>query len=224
MGLRVQEGVDFEIIDPNKDNRYSTYWHAYHALTERKGISPEVAKILTRTSPTIIGALTVHLGDADTMICGAIGRYHIHLDHIRQILALTKKNRNKLAALSVLIRVASCFITDPYVNADPTLEQICQMTSLQTKFADLALLPKSPFCPIPGFGAGTTDSACKMRQATAWLHANVPDLEVEGEMHADAALSESIRMSIFPNSKLPREAKLLIMPTTLTLLTLPLTW
>lgn len=214
LGLRLKEGTDFEIIDPNKDSRYDRYWHAYHHLTERKGISPDVARILTRTSPTIIGALTVHLGDADTMICGAIGRYHIHLDHIRQIFGCDQENREDLAALGVLIREDGVlFICDPYVNPKPSLKQICQMT---LKAADqvrrFGITPKVALLSHSSFGAGATESAVKMRQATAWLQHNAPDLEVEGEMHADAALSEAIRQHIFPNSKLQGQANLLIMP------------
>lgn len=214
LSLRIKEGEDFEIIDPNKDIRYNRYWQAYHELTQRKGISPDVAKILTRTSPTVIGALTVHLGDADTMICGAIGRYHIHLEHIRQIFGFDDEYRNKLAALGVLIREDGIlFITDPYVNPDPSLEQICQMTLMAAdQVRRFGLTPKVALLSHSSFGAGTTPSACKMRQATAWLHANASDLEVEGEMHADAALSEVIRQQIFPNSKLQGQANLLIMP------------
>jgi malate dehydrogenase (oxaloacetate-decarboxylating)(NADP+) len=214
LGLRLKEGSDFEIIDPSKDSRYDRYWHAYHELTERKGISPDIARILTRTSPTIIGSLTVHLGDADTMICGAIGRYRVHLDHIRQIFNFDQESREDLAALGVLIREDGVlFICDPYVTPNPSLEQICKMT---LKAADqvrrFGITPKVALLSHSSFGAGTTDSASKMRQATAWLHENAPNLEVEGEMHADAALSEAIRHQIFPNSKLQGEANLLIAP------------
>ncbi|MCE3230537.1 MAG: malic enzyme [Alphaproteobacteria bacterium] len=214
LSLRLKEGIDFEIIDPNNDSRYDHYWHAYHALTERKGISPDVARILTRTSPTLIGSLTVHLGDADTMICGAIGRYHIHLEHIRQIFGFDQENRKDLAALGVLIREDGVlFICDPYVNPDPSVEQICQMTLMAAaQVRRFGITPKAALLSYSSFGAGITESACKMRQATAWLHQNAPDLEVEGEMHADAALSETIRQQIFPNSKLQGQANLLIMP------------
>jgi malate dehydrogenase (oxaloacetate-decarboxylating)(NADP+) len=214
LSLRLEEGTDFEIIDPSKDSRYTRYWTAYHQLTERKGISPEVAKILTRTSPTIIGALTVHLGDADTMICGAIGRYHIHLDHIRQIFGSDQEKCTDLAALGVLIREDGVlFVCDPYVNPNPSFEQICQMTLMAAnQVRRFGLIPKVALVSHSSFGAGTTETANKMRKATAWLHANVPELEVEGEMHADAALSESIRKQIFPNSKLQGAANLLIMP------------
>ncbi len=214
LNLRLKEGADFEIIDPNKDSRYSRYWHAYHELTERKGISPDVARILTRTSPTIIGALTVHLGDADTMICGAIGRYHIHLDHIRQIFGFDQERRQDLAALGVLIREDGVlFVCDPYVNPEPSQEQICQMTLMAAdQVRRFGMTPKIALLSYSNFGAGITASACKMRQAVAWLHKNAPDLEVEGEMHADAALSATIRNQIFPNSKLQGSANLLIMP------------
>jgi malate dehydrogenase (oxaloacetate-decarboxylating)(NADP+) len=214
LSLRLEEGTDFEIIDPSKDSRYTRYWTAYHQLTERKGISPEVAKILTRTSPTIIGALTVHLGDADTMICGAIGRYHIHLDHIRQIFGSDQEKCTDLAALGVLIREDGVlFVCDPYVNPNPSFEQICQMTLMAAnQVRRFGLIPKVALVSHSSFGAVTTETANKMRKATAWLHANVPELEVEGEMHADAALSESIRKQIFPNSKLQGAANLLIMP------------
>ncbi|MGV8949267.1 MAG: NADP-dependent malic enzyme [Candidatus Paracaedibacter sp.] len=214
LSLRIKQDTDFEIIDPNKDNRYSSYWHTYHELTQRKGISPDVARILTRTSPTIIGALTVHLGDADTMLCGAIGRYHIHLAHIRQIFDFDQESDKVLAALGVLIREdGALFICDPYVNPNPSLEEICQMTLMAAdQVRRFGIKPKVALVSHSSFGSGTTDNAIKMRQATAWLHKNAPDLEVEGEMHADAALSESIRTQIFPNSKLFGEANLLIMP------------
>jgi malate dehydrogenase (oxaloacetate-decarboxylating)(NADP+) len=214
LSLRIKQDTDFEIIDPNKDNRYSSYWHTYHELTQRKGISPDVARILTRTSPTIIGALTVHLGDADTMVCGAIGRYHIHLAHIRQIFDFDQESDKVLAALGVLIREdGALFICDPYVNPNPSLEEICQMTLMAAdQVRRFGIKPKVALVSYSSFGSGTTDNAVKMRQATAWLHKNAPDLEVEGEMHADAALSESIRTQIFPNSKLFGEANLLIMP------------
>lgn len=214
LSLRLKEGADFEIIDPNKDRRYSIYWHTYHELTQRKGISPDVARILTRTSPTIIGALTVHLGDADTMLCGAIGRYSIHLAHIRQIFDFDQESSKVLAALGVLIREDGVlFVCDPYVNPNPSLEEICQMTLMAAdQVRRFGIVPKIALLSHSSFGAGMTDSALKMRQATAWLHKNAPDLEVEGEMHADAALSESIRSQIFPNSKLFGVANLLVMP------------
>lgn len=214
LSLRIKEGKDFEIIDPNKDRRYNHYWHAYHELTERKGISPDVARILTRTSPTIIGALTVHLGDADTMLCGAIGRYHIHLAHIRQVFNFDQESRKVLAALGVLIRENGVlFMCDPYVNPNPSLEEICQMTLMAAdQVRRFGIKPKVALISHSSFGSGTTDNAIKMRQAIDWLHKNAPDLEAEGEMHADAALSESIRTRIFPNSRLSGEANLLVMP------------
>jgi malate dehydrogenase (oxaloacetate-decarboxylating)(NADP+) len=147
------------------------------------------------------------------MICGAIGRYHIHLGHIRQIFGFDEEGSD-LAALGVLIREDGVlFVCDPYVNPNPSLEQICQMTlKAAEQVRRFGLTPKVALLSHSSFGAGTTDSAYKMRQATAWLHKNAPDLEVEGEMHADAALSEAIRQQIFPNSKLQGEANLLVMP------------
>jgi malate dehydrogenase (oxaloacetate-decarboxylating)(NADP+) len=214
LSLRVKPGVDFEIIDPGNDNRYSRYWHAYHALTQRKGITPDVARILTRTSPTIIGALTVHLGDADTMLCGVIGRYHIHLGHIRQMFDLDQDNGKVSAALGVLIREDGVlFICDPYVNPDPTVEQLCKMTLMAAdQVRRFGIIPKIGILSHSTFGSGTTCSAKKMRQVAAWLHENAPHLEVEGEMPADAALSPDIREKIFPHSKLHGAANLLIMP------------
>lgn len=214
LSLRIRPDVDFEIIDPNNDNRYVQYWQTYHQLTERKGISPDVAKILTRTSPTIIGALTVHLGDADTMLCGAIGRYQVHLDHIRQIFGFDCDDRKVMAALGVLIREDGVlFVCDPYVNLNPSLDQICQMTLMAAEqVRRFGLAPKVALLSASNFGSRTSEAALKMRQATAWLQKNAPDLEVEGEMQADGALSETIRQAIFPNSKLQGKANLLIMP------------
>jgi len=214
LGLRIKTGEDFEIIDPNKDSRYDRYWQALHQLTQRKGISPDVARILTRTSPTTIGALTVHLGDADAMLCGVIGRYHIHLGLVRQMFDEEDDTSKVMAALGVLIRDnGALFVCDPYVNSDPTFEQICQMTLMAVdQVRRFGIVPKVALLSHSNFGAGTTESAYKMRRATAWLHQNAPDLEVEGEMHADAAFSENIRQQIFPHSKLHGQANLLMMP------------
>jgi malate dehydrogenase (oxaloacetate-decarboxylating)(NADP+) len=213
LNLRLEASVDFEVIDPNNDSRYNQYWQAYHRLTERKGISPDVAKMLTRTVPTIIAALTVHLGDADTMLCGTIGRYHHHLHYLQEIFDLDHADRI-IAALGVLIREDGIlFICDPYVNYDPSVEKICQMTLLAAEqVRRFGMKPKVALTSHSSFGSSATPSSLKMRQVAAWLHENVPDLEVEGEMHADAALSQEIRQKIFPNSKLRGAANLLIMP------------
>ncbi len=213
LGLRLTQGTDFEVVDPNQDARYHTYWTTYHRLTERKGISPDMAKTLVRTNTTIIAGLMAYLGDADAVICGSIGRYVDHFLRLKQILG-TDPNFSQCAALCALIvDDKPLFICDPYVNVDPTAEQLVEMTLLSAhQIKKFGIVPKVALLSHSNFGTSRTESAKKMGQVFALLQKAAPDLEVEGEMHADAALCSEIRERIFPNSCLKGTANLLIMP------------
>ncbi len=213
LGLRLTQGTDFEVVDPNHDARYHTYWTTYHRLTERKGVSPDMAKILVRTNTTIIAGLMAHLGDADAVICGAIGKYVDHFLRLKQILG-TDPNFSQCAALCALIvDNKPLFICDPYVNVDPTAEQLVEMTLLSAhQVKRFGIVPKVALLSHSNFGTSRTESAKKMSQVFTLLQEAAPDLEVEGEMHADAALCPEIRERIFPNSRLKGAANLLIMP------------
>ncbi len=214
LGLRLTANNDFDLIDPNNDARYIQYWKAFHKIMERKGVSPDVAKTLVRTNSTVIAALTVHLGDSDTMIAGTIGRYDKHLNHVLPIVGISPEHTNAAALSLILLDHGILFMCDPYVNNDPDAEQIVEMTLLAAnQIKGYGITPRIALISHSNFGSHNSPSAQKMRSAFEMIGDRYPELEVEGEMHADAALSDTIRSRIFPNSKLSGPANLLIMPS-----------
>jgi malate dehydrogenase (oxaloacetate-decarboxylating)(NADP+) len=216
LGLRIRPGEDdqVELVNPQDDPRFRTYWQTYHELMQRKGISPEAAREIVRTRNTVIGALAVRLGDADAMICGTTGRYKRQLDHVTDVIGKAENVHDCSAISLVILPSGSFFIVDTYVTPDPTAEEVAEMTLLAARHVRrFGLTPKVALLSHSSFGSAVTPSARKMREALALLHKRCPELEVEGEMHADAALNESIRENIFPNSKLKGTANLLVMPT-----------
>jgi len=213
LSLRMQPGVDFKIVDPNHDDRYHTYWTAYHRLMERKGISPDVAKTVVRTNSTVIASLMVHLGDADEVICGSIGRYVDHFRFIKPILGPDLEGGDCAALCALTLESGPLFMCDPYVNVNPTAEQLAKMTILSAKqVRRFGITPKVALVSHSNFGSSHLDSARKMQQTLTLLQKQAPELEVEGEMHADVALCPDIREKVFPNSKLQGPANLLILP------------
>ncbi|HWA13136.1 MAG TPA: NADP-dependent malic enzyme [Burkholderiales bacterium] len=213
-GLRIRPGKDFECVNPNSDPRFRDYWQEYYALVQRKGISAEYAKREVTRRTTLIGALMVRRGDADAMLCGTIAQFSLHVDYIANVIGL-RKGVNQFAAMNMLILPKrTLFICDTYVNPDPTAEQIAEMTIIAAEEVQrFGIVPKVALLSHSNFGTSRHPSAQKMSKAREILEHRAPQLEVEGEMHGDAALDESIRMRIFPNSRLKGEANLLIMPT-----------
>jgi len=213
LGLRIVADRDFEIVNPESDPRYNTYWQTYHGLMERAGMSPDRARTVVRTNPTVIAALAVHLGDADAMLCGVEGRYIRHLEYLSRIIGLSEEARD-FSALSLLILPSGTFfLADTYVTPDPSAQEIAEMTVLAAAhLRRIGIEPKIALLSHSNFGSRDTASAVKMRAALKTLHDQYPELEVEGEMHADTALDEAIRSRIFPNSRLNGSANLLIMP------------
>ena len=214
LGLRLRAARDFDIINPQSDPRFKDYWQTYHALVERKGVTPEGAQTVVRTRNTVIAAVAVRRGDADAMICGVTGRYHRHLAHVRDVIGLARGVRD-FSALSVLILPSGTyFLADTYVTPDPSAEEIVEMTRMSAEHVQrFGIVPKIALLSHSNFGSSDTYTARKMRAALAMLHAQHPELEVEGEMHPDAALNEAIRDNLFPNSRLKGSANLLIMPS-----------
>jgi len=214
LGLRIRAGDQFELVNPQDDPRYKDYRKTYHRLMERKGISPDAARTIVRTSSTVIAALMVRKGDADAMICGTVGRYRSHLRHVLDIIGKCEEGRN-VAALSLLILpTGTYFLCDTYVTPDPSPDEIVEMTlTAAEEVRRFGIEPKVALLSHSNFGSEGTPSALKMREALRRLHERAPKFEVEGEMHADAALSEEIRDRIFPSSKLKGRANLLVMPT-----------
>ena len=214
LGLRLSPGEDFDVVNPQSDPRFGTYWRRYHALMERKGVQPDTARTIVRTDNTVIAALAVDLGDADAMICGVEGVYGDHLKHVRDVIGRAD-GVDDLSAMSLLIVPSGTFfLTDTYVSHDPPAEEIVE-TTLQAAAAVRAfgITPKIALLSHANFGNADSATARKMREAVARLHRFHPDLEVEGEMHADAALDPRIRERMFPNSKLKGTANLLVLPT-----------
>ncbi len=214
LGLRLREGREFTLVNPESDPRYRDYWTTYHLLTERKGVSQEYAKIEMRRRNTLIGAMMIYKGEADGMLCGTFGTYALHLDYIDQVIGLRPGVKRYAAMNALMLPNRTVFICDTYVTADPSAEHIAEMTILAAEAVRrFGIQPKVALLSASNFGSVNVPSARKMQQALAILRENAPDLEVDGEMHGDAAISAEIRARVFPNSLLKGEANLLIMPT-----------
>jgi len=214
LGLRIRIGEHVDLIDPQNDPAYNDYWQHYHRIMQRRGVSPDRARQVLRTNTTVIGSLMVCRGDADALICGVVGLYDWHLRHVTDVIGL-KRGVQKPSALSVLIlNRGTFFLADTYITPDPTPDQIAEMTDMASEAVRrFGLTPKVALLSHSSFGSHDDESAVKMRNALAAIIARWPDMEVEGEMHADAAISEEIRLRIFPHSRLKGTANLLIMPT-----------
>jgi len=213
-GLRLQPGADFELVNPEDDPRHREYWMEYYRMMERRGVTIPYAKLEMRRRLSLIGAMMVRRGEADGMICGTIGTYKGHLPFIDNVLGRRPGVKNYYAMNALLLPRRTVFICDTYVNLDPTPEQLLEMTALASEeIRRFGLTPKVALVSHSSFGTSDAPSAAKMRQALALIRDRMPDLEVEGEMHGDAALSEDVRHAAFPQSRLKGEANLLIMPT-----------
>ncbi|MEX2239071.1 MAG: NADP-dependent malic enzyme [Burkholderiales bacterium] len=214
LGLRVKANRDFNLVNPEIDPRYRDYWSSYHRMVERKGVSPEYAKLEMRRRNTLIGAMLMHKGEADGMLCGTFGTHALHLHYVDQVIGLAPGIRHYAAMNALLMTSRTVFICDTYVTPDPDAEDIAEMTVLAAEEVKrFGLAPKVALLSASNFGSLELPSMRKMQRALAILHERAPDLEVEGEMHGDAALSEEIRLKVFPNSRLRGPANLLIMPT-----------
>ncbi|HYA19415.1 MAG TPA: NADP-dependent malic enzyme [Burkholderiales bacterium] len=214
LGLRVRPGVDFELINPESPPQYQEYWNTYYQLMQRRGVSVEYARREVRRRTTLIGALMVRKGAADAMLCGTFGHYQLHLDFVMDALGLRPGVHNAAAMNMLLDPKGTFFICDTYVTPEPTAEQIAEMTMLAAEEVQrFGMTPKVALLSHSSFGSVDTLSSHKMREALGLLEKRAPNLEVDGEMHGDAALSEEIRNEVFPNSRLKGRANLLIMPT-----------
>ncbi|MEX3808650.1 NADP-dependent malic enzyme [Paraburkholderia sp. BR13439] len=213
MGSKLKCGEDVEIVDPEDDPRYHKSWQAYHEIGAREGVTPDVAKAAMRKFNTLIGAILVHLGDADGMICGMIGQYHTHLNFIEQVLGKADNVDNFAAMNLLMLPGRNLFICDTYVNEVPTAEQLADMTMLAAREIEkFGITPKVALLSNSNFGSAPSSSSQRMAAARKLITQRAPSLEIDGEMHGDAALSETIRKAAFPGTTLAGEANLLIMP------------
>jgi malate dehydrogenase (oxaloacetate-decarboxylating)(NADP+) len=213
-GLRLKLGQDVECVNPESDGRFRQYWETYHSLMGRQGVTPEAAKAAVRRSNTLIGALSVHLGDADAMLCGLVGRFDQHLDHIRNVIG-SAEGAPGLATLNVLmLQERTLFIADTYVNEDPAAELLASIAVMAAdEVRRFGLPPKVAFLSHSNFGSSSRASARKMRLARELFARMAPDVECDGEMQGDSALAEPVRRGALMETTLGGEANLLICPT-----------
>jgi malate dehydrogenase (oxaloacetate-decarboxylating)(NADP+) len=217
-GLDLQAERDFETVDPENDPRFRDYWESYRSLMARDGVTPEVAKAAVRRSNTLIGALMVQRGEADALLCGVVGRYGAHLDHVRQVIGL-KPGVNTLAAMNALMLPQhTLFITDTYVNEEPDAEQLAEIALMAAaEVQRFGVPPKVAFVSHSTFGSSDRPSARRVRQAAALFRSRMHEVlgagvECDGEMQGDAALSETLRRAALPESTLSGHANVLVLP------------
>jgi malate dehydrogenase (oxaloacetate-decarboxylating)(NADP+) len=213
-GLRIRLGVDADNVDPESDTRFRSYWEPYHALMARNGVSVEAAKAAVRRSTTTIGALMVRLGDADALLCGTLGRFDTHLDHVRDIIGVRPGAPGLATLNALLLEERALFITDPYVNEDPAPELLAAIARMAAEeVRNFGLPPKVAFLSHSNFGTSRRASALKMRRARDLFRQLAPEIECDGEMQGDTALSVNRRRSDIPDSTLSGEANLLVCPS-----------
>jgi malate dehydrogenase (oxaloacetate-decarboxylating)(NADP+) len=213
LGLRMQPGKDFELVNLLQDPRFDEYWNSYHEIMGRRGVTPRAAKKMVRSDNTVVAALALARGEADAMLCGVIGRFRQH-QHIIEDVIGKRPGVCDLSTVSALILPSGTFfICDTHITPEPTAEELAEMALLAAQeVRSFGLEPKVAFLSRSNFGSHDTAGALKMRAALSILRQRAPDLEADGEMHADAALSEAIRNYSLPGSRLSGQANLLVMP------------
>jgi malate dehydrogenase (oxaloacetate-decarboxylating)(NADP+) len=212
-GLRLKLGKHFDVINPDFDERYRDYWQSYHQMVMRKGITEDLAKLAMRRRHTLIGAMMIHKGDADGMICGTYGTTDVHLQYIDQVLG-KRAGANVYAALNFIItQERQLAMVDTHVNENPTAEELAEITLMAAEELErLGINPRVALLSHSNFGTSNSASAKKMRAALALIQQKAPALEVDGEMHGDTALDSKLRAKIMPQSTLKGDANLLVMP------------
>lgn len=212
-GLRLKEGANYECVNVLDDRRYHDVWSEYYQLCKRAGVSRELAKEEARTRTTLIGCMLLHRGDADALLCGTSGHYLDHLSYVRKVIGL-QKGVNTFAELQmVVLNDRQLFICDTHVNDNPSAEQIAEITLLAAEeVSRFGIVPTVALLSQSSFGSADVPSAQKMRRALALVKLQRPDLEIDGEMRSDQALSTSIREQEFPDSTLTNNANVLVMP------------
>ncbi|MBX9958631.1 MAG: NADP-dependent malic enzyme [Burkholderiaceae bacterium] len=212
-GLRLKEGQDYDVVNVEHDERYRDFWQTYHRMTERKGVTVPIAKIEMRRRLTLIGAMLLHKGHVDGMICGTWGTNAMHLQYVDQVIG-KRPGVNTYACMNGLILPdRQVFVVDTHVNYDPTAEQLAEITIMAAEeMMRFGLRPKAALLSHSNFGSSNQPSAVKMRQTLELLRVQAPWLEVEGEMHGDVALDETARQALMPSSTLSGSANLLVMP------------
>ena len=220
-GLRLQQGRDYDVVNVEDDPRYREFWQTYHRLTERRGITVQMAKIEMRRRLTLIGCMLLHKGDVDGMLCGTWGTTAAHLHYVDLVIGKrpggsprTEQEVGVYACMNgLMLPGRQIFLVDTHVNVDPTPEQLCEITAMAAEeMLRLGFQPKAALLSHSNFGTSDAPSAVKMRRTLALLREQAPWLEVDGEMHGDVALDAAARRVLMPNSTLHGEANLLVLP------------
>ena len=218
-GLRLKEGVDYNVVNVEQDHRYRDFWQTYHQMTARKGITTQSAKIEMRRRLTLIGSMLLHKGDVDGLICGTWGTTAMHLHYIEQVIGKRHSPGNPhdsqiYACMNgLMLPGRQVFLVDTHVNYDPTAEQLCEITVMAAEeMLRFGFKPKAALLSHSNFGSSNEPSALKMRTTLALLQQRAPWLEVDGEMHGDVALDGAARKTLMPNSSLTGDANLLVLP------------
>jgi malate dehydrogenase (oxaloacetate-decarboxylating)(NADP+) len=212
-GLRMKAGSDFTLINPESEPRYRDYWQTYHQLTAREGVTEQMARIEMRRRNTLIGAMMIYKNDADAMICGTFGTHDMHRVYVDRVIG-RRPGSNVYAAMNILMLPGrQIALVDTHVNVDPSAEELAEITIMASdELRRLGITPRTALLSHSNFGSSRAPSAEKMRRALHILRSKLPDFEVDGEMHADCAIDESIRRSIMPYSTLKGDANLLVCP------------
>jgi malate dehydrogenase (oxaloacetate-decarboxylating)(NADP+) len=220
-GLRLKQGDDYDIVNVENDHRYRDFWQTYHRMTERKGVTAAIAKIEMRRRLTLIGAMLLHKGQVDGLLCGTWGTTHAHLHYIDQVIGMrpggaasTPQDVPVYACMNgLMLPGRQVFLVDTHVNADPSAEELAEITALAAEeMRRFGVEPKAALLSHSNFGTSEHPSAVKMRRALALLREQAPWLEVDGEMHGDVALDGKARAALMPNTTLVGDANLLVLP------------
>ncbi|MCP2040259.1 malate dehydrogenase (oxaloacetate-decarboxylating)(NADP+) [Neisseria sp. HSC-16F19] len=213
LGLTIQPGKDFEIVNNESDPRYREYWQEYYRLRKRQGVTEEMARRRMIGNTTLIGAMMVHMGHADALVCGTMGRFRDHFQIMEEVIGYATPERHACAMNALILGRGNIFIADTYVHADPTAEQLAANTLMcAEEMQRFGITPKVALLSNSNFGSTDSANSRKMQQALALIQAANPDLEIDGEMQGDAALVEDIRQQLMPDSPLKGSANLLVMP------------
>jgi malate dehydrogenase (oxaloacetate-decarboxylating)(NADP+) len=212
-GLRLKEELDYDVVNVEQDHRYRDFWQTYHRMTERKGVTVQIAKIEMRRRLSLIGGMLLHKGDVDGLICGTWGHTALHLQYIDQVIGMRPGVNTYACMNALLLPDRQLFLVDTHVNYDPTAEQLAEITVMAAEeMMRFGLRPKAALLSHSNFGSSNQPSAVKMRQTLDLLRVRAPWLEVDGEMHGDVALDEAARATLMPHSTLTGSANLLVLP------------
>ena len=213
LGLRLVVGQDFEIVNNEQDERHEQLWKRYYDLMKRKGITEAIAKRVTTSNTTVIASLLVEMGYADGLVCGLFGTYSRHLEAVKDVIGMKEGVKVPSALNSLVLPTGNVFITDTYVNADPTAEELTEITLMAAdEIRHFGIEPAVALLSHSNFGSSNSLGAPKMREVLAMVQERDPTLMIDGEMHGDLALSEKLRRDYMPDSTLKGSANLLVMP------------